>query len=232
MTNRDRRYTKSNSRMNKPNRMNTILNILIGIVVVLIIFTAGLIFIKKDDTQNINENLPSEALHSEDESELTDETVASSEEEQIDSEEIEPEEENTEATEQNAVTSDESINDNSTSGGTVSSAPSDDPLVSESIVNTSWKPIGTSQTGQHTSVYKEGHIDWDEKVKALSYTTGLSSDNMIVWRIENGGSPQQSIGVVSSNNKEEKYRVYLKWIDGEGWKPEKMETLKTLNGAY
>ena len=55
---------------------------------------------------------------------------------------------------------------------------------------------------------------------------------MIVWIIQNGKKKKKSIGVVSSKNKEEKYRVYLQWVDGEGWKPEKMETLKTLDGAY
>ena len=75
-------------------------------------------------------------------------------------------------------------------------------------------------------------MDWTEKLNAIAYTTGLSADKMIVWRIQNGGDPQKSIGVVSSKNKKDKYRVYLQWVDGEGWKPEKMETLKTLDGAY
>ena len=75
-------------------------------------------------------------------------------------------------------------------------------------------------------------MDWQEKIKALSYASGLAEDNMIIWQIGNGGGPQKSIGVVSSNDKVEKYRIWLQWVEGEGWKPEKMETLKTLEGAY
>ncbi|MBW9235350.1 YrrS family protein, partial [Leptospira santarosai] len=99
-------------------------------------------------------------------------------EDQIGSEEIAEETEDSESTEEETAseettTEEESTTtDDSTTGGTVTSTPSDDPLVSERIVNTAWKPIGTSQTGEHTSVYSEGHVDWDEKLKAIAYTTG------------------------------------------------------------
>ncbi|TDL34466.1 DUF1510 family protein [Jeotgalibacillus sp. S-D1] len=89
-----------------------------------------------------------------------------------------------------------------------------------------WKPIGTSQTGEHVSSYDEGTVDWNEKVKALSYATGINADNMTVWYIGNDGSPQKSVGTVSESGKpNEKYRVYLEWVDQKGWKPVKMEKL-------
>ena len=234
MANSQRRYTSRSNRPNKPST-NTILNGLIGLVVVLIIITAGFIFLGNDDEAKKDDNTK--------DTEST-ETAGGSENEeeadpadQIGSEQIADEEtEDSEATDEESTeedaTEDESTTTEDSTGGTVTSTPSDDPIVSERIVNTAWKPIGTSQTGEHVSVYSEGHVDWDEKLKAIAYTTGLSADNMIVWRIANGGSPQKSIGVVSSKDKKEKYRVYLEWVDGEGWKPEKMETLKTLNGAY
>jgi len=235
MTNPETRYTSRSNRSRKPNGMSKLLNVLIGVVVVLIVITAGFIFLggdEKDEAATNNTEETSTDLESSN-NETEDET-------EIGSEEIASEDENTEgtteddgATEEEATTTEEeTVNEDSTTGGTVTSSPSDDALVSDSIVNTEWKPVGTSQTGEHTSVYSTDHVDWDEKVKALAYTTGLSADNMIIWHIGNGGSPQKSIGVVSSNNKEEKYRVYLQWVDGEGWKPEKMETLKTLDGAY
>ena len=64
-----------------------------------------------------------------------------------------------------------------------------------------------------------------KKLKALAYATGLSKDTMIIWKIKNGGSPQKSIGIVSTKDKVEKYRVYLEWVDGKGWKPVKMDVL-------
>ena len=221
MTNTERRYTSRSNRPKKPNRMNKILNALIGLVVVLIVITAGIIFFGDDESEQANSKNETEETASElEDTENVEEPETTSDE--IGSEEIASEDESTE----------ESTESTTEEDGSVTTLPSEDEVVSESIDNSAWEPIGTSQTGEHTSVYTEGHIDWDEKVKALAYATGLSSDNMIVWRIENGGGPQKSIGVVSSNDKEEKYRVHLQWIDQEGWKPEKLETLKTLNGAY
>lgn len=260
MANTERRYTSRSNRPQKPNRTNKILNALIGVVIVLIVITGGFIFLGKDDSEQAkSKESQTDVSNSQDESEQgatgVPESDASSEE--VSSKEIETDEDAEAAKEaaakEEAVAKEkeeakkeevakeeaekesaekESTKEDSTTGGTVTSTPSNDPLVSERVVNTAWKPVGTSQSGEHTSVYSEGHVDWTEKLDAIAYTTGLSVDNMIVWRIQNGGDPQKSIGVVSSNNKEEKYRVYLQWVDGEGWKPEKMETLKTLDGAY
>ena len=41
---------------------------------------------------------------------------------------------------------------------------------------------------------------------------------MIEWHVGNGGE-QKVIATVSNRAKTEYYRVYLDWIDGEGWKP-------------
>ena len=234
MANTQRRYTSRSNRPKKPSS-NTILNALIGLVVVLIIITAGFIFLGNDEPEKAGKDDSTKDTESAEKADGTQEDVDP--EDQIGSEQIaeetEEETEDSESTEEETATEDESTTtEDSTTGGTVTSTPSDDPLVSERIVNTAWKPIGTSQTGEHTSVYSEGHVDCGIILNAIPYTTGLSADNMIVWQIQNGGSPHKSIGVVSSKDKTEKYRVYLEWVDGEGWKPVKMETLKTLDGAY
>lgn len=238
MENTQRRYTSRSNRPNKPNRTNKILNALIAIVIVLIVITGGIIFFGNDDVEKADsQKSEQEVSKLQDEPGATGvpESVESSEE--VSSKEMETDEEDTKASKEDEKTEDKSTKEkttkkDATTGGTVTSTPSDDPVVAERVVNTAWKPIGTSQKGEHTSVYSEGHIDWEEKIKAIAYTTGLSADKMIVWQIQNGGDPQKSIGVVSSQNKEDKYRVYLQWVEGEGWKPEKMETLKTLDGAY
>lgn len=79
------------------------------------------------------------------------------------------------------------------------------------------QPIGTSQTGPHTSSYEEGSVDWNEKLKAIRLATGLD-ENMTVWKIANGGGPQKSIAEVSPNKQpNEKYTVNLEWVDEKGW---------------
>lgn len=254
MANTQRRYTSRSNRPNKPNSTNKILNVLIGLVLVLIVITGGFIFLGNDDAEKANtKESESEVSNAQNEPGATGVPEADESAEEVGSKEIESDEEDAEVAKEEAAKAKEeeakeeakakekeeakekekeSEKEDPTTGGTVTSTPSDDPIVAERVVNTAWKPVGTSQSGEHTSVYSEGHVDWTEKLQAISYTTGLSADNMIVWIIQNGGSPQKSIGVVSSKNKEEKYRVYLQWVDGEGWKPEKMETLKTLDGAY
>ncbi|GGB63483.1 YrrS family protein [Fictibacillus barbaricus] len=79
------------------------------------------------------------------------------------------------------------------------------------------QPIGTSQTGPHTSSYEEGSVDWNEKLKAIRLATGLD-ENMTVWKIANGGGPQKSVAEVSPNKQpNERYTVNLEWVDKKGW---------------
>ena len=114
------------------------------------------------------------------------------------------------------------------SGVLINKSPDDD-YVKETILNTGWEPIGTKQKGEHVSLYDGTSDDWHEKIEAISYATGLSKDNMIIKKIRNGGNSQKSVGIVSSKSEDEKYRVYLDWVDDEGWIPVKMDILKTLD---
>ncbi|WP_227396781.1 YrrS family protein [Jeotgalibacillus aurantiacus] len=89
-----------------------------------------------------------------------------------------------------------------------------------------FKPIGTEQTGEHVSSYEEGTVDWNEKVKAAAYATGLDASTMTVWWMGNNGGPNLSYADVSGPDaSSEEYRVHLEWIDGEGWKPVKVDEL-------
>ncbi|HJH11906.1 MAG TPA: DUF1510 family protein [Metalysinibacillus jejuensis] len=107
----------------------------------------------------------------------------------------------------------------------------DDPIVETVIIDPAWQPTPTTQTGEHVSLYVDSP-DWDEKIETLSRTTGLARDNMIVLRVGNNGSAQNAIGVVTSMDGVEKYRVSMEWIDNEGWLPTKLEKLHTTEGAY
>ncbi|WP_042337867.1 YrrS family protein [Bacillus andreraoultii] len=123
--------------------------------------------------------------------------------------------------------SEEQKDDESSTEEEVETVESDDPNVIEAKINNNWQPIGTSQTGEHTTKYDKGTTDRQEMEKALSYATGVSTDNMIVWWLENGGTPNKNvIGTISTKDSTKIYRVYLEWVDGEGWKPTKLEQLK------
>lgn len=228
---------------------STIVNILIGVVVLLIIIVAMTIFLGNKDDEKVDDSdlitTDSADNSSEDPtSPVIEDEEADGDEEGVDesaTENTAPEPSSTESSAEQQETvvkpvpevnkDDDSVSD-STGAGSVTYVTPDDEIIAETIINATWQPIGTTQTGEHASQYDRASVDWVEKQQALAYATGLSQDSMIFWKIKNGGGPQKSVGIVSSTNKAEKYRVYLEWVDGEGWKPVKMDVLNTLDFDY
>lgn len=193
----------------KRKKTNLILNGLIVAVIILIVFVSYSIFHTNDEknTAKNKANEPKSGQEVSDEHETAASTTKS-----------DNKEENTTSEEEKESDGEEIV----TEGGS-------DSNVIKTIENTSWQPVGTSQTGEHVATYSEG-VDWNEQIKALSYATGLDSGNMTVWFLGNNNhDPQKSIGTVSSKDKSEKYRVYIEWVDGSGWKPTKVEEIKDLN---
>ncbi|MBC2192806.1 DUF1510 family protein [Listeria sp. FSL L7-0229] len=111
---------------------------------------------------------------------------------------------------------------------TTETTESDDPNVAK-VITKDWKPIGTDQTGDHVNSYSSTSVDWQEKRKAFSAATDIPISNTSLWFVEQGADPAtQSIGTLSTKEEPDKaYRVYITWVDGEGWQPTKVEELKT-----
>lgn len=249
MTRREPDFSRSGRNRNRKGS-NLLVNSLIGVVVLLIIIVATTIFFGNNDDDEKVANSDLITADGADDSQEEQTSPVIEDEEAIEDEEVvdEPATENavdepasteSSAEQQEAiakpeleVNKDDDSVDDSTREGSVTYITPDDEIVAETIINASWQPIGTTQTGEHASQYDRASVDWDEKQQALAYATGLSKDSMIFWRIKNGGGPQKSVGIVSSTNKAEKYRVYLEWVDGEGWKPVKMDVLNTLDFDY
>src|SRR5699024_1307305 len=78
-----------------------------------------------------------------------------------------------------------------------------------------WDPIGTEQEEPHEVVFQEDSQDWKEMEEAIQVATEL--EDMITHWIGNGGE-QKVIGTVSSLDEADIYRVYLTWVENEGWK--------------
>lgn len=94
------------------------------------------------------------------------------------------------------------------------------------IVYGDWRPVGTVQEEPFTAVYEKEHINWAEMEKAFRYATGLSEDEMITWRIGNGGDHKSAIGIVSdSANASTPFRVRIEWVTNEGWMPVEVEVV-------
>ncbi|EAD5842545.1 TPA: YrrS family protein [Listeria innocua] len=111
---------------------------------------------------------------------------------------------------------------------TTETTKSDDPNVAK-VITKDWKPIGTEQTGDHVNSYSSTSVDWQEKRKAFSAATDIPISNTSLWFVEQGADPAtQAIGTLSTKeNPDKAYRVYITWVDGEGWQPTKVEELKS-----
>lgn len=227
MTEQQRRF-RSEKKPPIKGKGDRILNYLITIVVILIIVVAGFIFSGNDEKKVAVDN-PNEVIK-----------------EQPKEKEQEKEQEKPKKSDH---TTEEKIEDQSTksdenltgieklkASDTAKVTVVDNAEVLESIEDESWQPYKTKQTTNigedHVSVYNDSSPDWDEKVLAISDITGLAVDNMTVWHIKNNNGVSKSIGMVSSKDEKEKYRVAIVWVPNEGWKAEKVEVLKEINGAY
>ncbi|WP_059171227.1 YrrS family protein [Bacillus sp. FJAT-27445] len=100
------------------------------------------------------------------------------------------------------------------------------PNVKKTIENPGWQPVGTSQTGDHQVVVDSNSTDWDEMHDALAYAIGTDKGNITTWWLERDRSKEGgAIGTVTAKGSDQAYRVYIEWVDGEGYKPVKVEEL-------
>ncbi|MFD2213869.1 YrrS family protein [Metabacillus endolithicus] len=98
--------------------------------------------------------------------------------------------------------------------------------IAETIESSGWAPIGTSQSEPHSANYTKGSQDWNEMTKALSYATGIPESDMIIWYLGNNGGPNDAAGTISPKDQSVKYKVYITWVENEGWMPTKIEKLQ------
>lgn len=101
----------------------------------------------------------------------------------------------------------------------------DDPAVQEAYTNPSWQPIGTSQSGAHTTQFDDGTQDWKEMIQAVSYAIQVPADTLTIWYLGNNG-PNKAVGTVTAKDTKQKYKVYIEWVDNEGWKPTLVQLMK------
>ncbi len=203
----------------KRKKTNLILNGLIIIVLLLIIIVAYNIFASgNDEKASSKKETPTteqkQAVHKEKSGqEKTKEDMPSKEEEANKEESSEEASTSEKVDESQAVVTD--------GGGS--------PNVLKTIENPAWKPVGTSQTGDHAPVYDSTSVDWQEMLNAISYATGLDPSTMKVFWLGGDKTAQNaSVGTVYTKDKPEIYRVFIKWVEGEGWMPTKVEELAKL----
>ncbi|HWK24371.1 MAG TPA: YrrS family protein [Ureibacillus sp.] len=213
-----RTENKRQKQRSKKSKVDKILNILIAIVSILIVLNVITIFNDKDDDkkeqaneevekQSVNKNKDIEDTNSE----QSEKNVASAEEIELDESESED-------------------NTDSESDSKVIIQTSNDPGVEEVIINPQWEVTPTKQVGEHVSAYEKGHPDYEEKLATFQQAVQLAENDIIYWSVKNNGSTNSSVAVVSTNDKSQYYRIYIEWMENEGWKPTKVEKLNQAVG--
>ncbi|WP_062355634.1 YrrS family protein [Bacillus kwashiorkori] len=221
----------------KQKKKNFVLNILIGIVFLLIIIVGASII------SNLNNN-PTQQTSGVQKSKDANETNGNKEDsenkagedKETDEDENNPIEDESEEETESSGTADEdnpTDSDEETTGeedgtnGDIIEEESNDPNIIRVVKNPNWQPVGTTQKGEHITNYQEGSVDRKEMEKALTYATGLNEGDIILWWVGHGGIPNQNVvGTITPKDQSQTFRVYLDWIDGQGWLPTKVEQLK------
>lgn len=103
--------------------------------------------------------------------------------------------------------------------------PSDDENVMYAYTST-WGPIPTVQDEPHEITWEQDSIDWKEMMQAAELATGVDVDEMYyLWVSGNG--PQSVKATFSNSAMTEHFRVYITWVEGQGWMPERVDILNT-----
>ncbi|MEH7253606.1 YrrS family protein [Neobacillus niacini] len=204
----------------KRKKTNIILNSLIVLVLALIFFVAYTIFLSGDDKAETKKDEPK----TENQAAIKKDKVTEKKEEGNGTDEVTAAEEGTGEDSKEATVPEQE--DDSQAVVTEGDGSSN---VLKTIENPAWKPVGTVQTGEHTTVYDKSSVDWQEMLKAVSYATGLEDSNLTVyWFGRDKVSGNGYFSTVASKDKSFKYNVYLQWVDGQGWKPVKVEELSAI----
>jgi cytoskeletal protein RodZ len=201
----------------KRRKTNLILNSLIVVVILLIAIVSFNIFFSNDEGAADNSQLSAEAEKGAGSSGKKDNKAAENEETGDDSNQTN--DSTAEEAEEDAEGTETELGDPViTEGGS-------DANVKQTIENPDWEPVGTTQSGEHTAVFDQNSADWQEMILAYSYATGIDKNNMTVWWNENGGAPNTAVGTVSEKGSDQTFRVSIQWVEGQGWKPVKVEEL-------
>jgi len=204
-------FRLSRSSRKKEQRFDRFLNWAIGIVIVCILFVGGFLLVSIFHTPETTTNSSHHAAQQK--PKTTKQTSKEKNTKDQTKDENADQSQSAGDTTDNANTSEPDQNNNpsdaSTSYDTTGGGPQGP-----------WHPIGTKQSEPHVTSYDKGTVDWDEKVKALSYATGIPEDQMTILWLGNGGGPDKSYGKVSDKQNPGKvYEVVLQWVTNKGWQP-------------
>lgn len=231
-----RSQQKTRTKRRKEHQMNRALNYLIALVSVLLVISLAVIFTTGDEekseeqVQTERDGLESENNPAEESENLAGAGEVQHEDENETEAETQQNETNNDATNEQ---SDQGVNgdvDINQATGVINA--SNDPRVAEVWTSNEWQPYPTAQTGEHRSTFAQGDIDYEEKLQSIYSVIPIKQQESIIWSVKNNGNAKSAIAVISSNDKTQKYRIAIEWVEQQGWKPVQVEVLNTLEGTY
>ncbi|WHX65487.1 DUF1510 family protein [Peribacillus frigoritolerans] len=212
-------------------KVNKIYNIAITIVSILIVIVAVSIFLSDGGTETKKTTTEPKQVAETEKGKVVDKPAGKEEETDSEKEDAvgdsEATEEDAEKEDSKATEEDDADSEKAGDAELVEVEGSGDGNVASTYTSESWKPVGTEQSGEHTTSFEKGSVDWNEMSKAIASGAGIDEGSMKLWWLQNGGSPTTAIGTVSEGDNPKTFRVYIEWVDGSGWKPVKVEELKT-----
>ncbi|MFJ5621478.1 DUF1510 family protein [Peribacillus loiseleuriae] len=204
------------STKDKQRKTNRIYNISITVVIVLILIVGASILFSKDETKQASTTPPKEAS-----TQPTDKgDTGTSKAEDKDSSSASDDSNTEENGEKNADSgTEETGQDDSTV-----ILESEDENAENTETSDSPDSVGTTQTSNaEVTNFDKGSNNWAEMESAVAQGAGISTDNMTVLWLGNGGAPGKAVGTVSAKDTKQVYSVNIEWVEGSGWKPVKVE---------
>ncbi|SES18382.1 YrrS family protein [Salisediminibacterium halotolerans] len=227
----------------KKKRINTFLNISIGIVAVIIVFISGTLFFGlggNDEAAPNNNNDNDTAEENNEGAGGINENTNISDDETEQNNDADNELDGNLGDTVNDANNNNENNGNESNNNNQNNDSNDENESNENNSNNEesgpadedeWGPIGTAQEEPFELTqekFSRDHVNWEEMERALEYATGISQSEMTVWRIENAGGENTVVGTVSDDeNTSTPYQVELSWVEGEGWEPASMEQLSS-----
>nr|WP_239585364.1 YrrS family protein [Amphibacillus cookii] len=87
-----------------------------------------------------------------------------------------------------------------------------------------WEPISTQQEEPHQITWDQSSQDWREMMQAAELATGVGIEEMYYLWVS-GDGPKSVIATFSNARMDEHFRVYITWIEYQGWQPERVDIL-------
>ena len=223
--------TEKRSKRRKTNR---IFNILIALVFILILFFGGrLLFGKEEPTKQVSSTTQENSQEQSSGAKETenDRNTGDDKSNQTNTDASPSDETNQSDRDTTEETTNEEVVPESTEGAIVSAGDPESNVI-RTIENPAWQPIGTTQSQPETNNYDEDTKNRIELEKAASYATGLDRANMTVWWLTNNGAPDKAKVTIATRDGLQIYRVYVDWIESEGWQPILVEELKENDSPF